>query len=72
MRSFSDIVCNAFTFLEFDGEYALYKADRFNREEDDKALAKAWAVVLADHKLLSAYMDDDAIESAFNFIMNEL
>lgn len=70
MKNFDDIICNAYTFIEFRGLFKAYSEDPRNQREDD--LIHAWDVVVEDYKSLSKHMTTEAIRQAHSYIMEEL
>lgn len=66
-----NLICSAFTYLEFDKNFDKYYQDNSNWKDDlrDIDIKSNWDTAKCDYELLSRYMDDRSIKQAQRLII---
>jgi len=67
-----NLICNAYTYIEFSGNYSLYEKENSKYESDVVYLLECWNKVVADYETVSQYMGDSAIMQAQKLVMEIL
>lgn len=68
-----NLICNAYTFLEFNGTLEEYLNDSFIGRDPIPLQQKKinWLQIVDDYMKVSQYLNDEAIKQAHNLVMNE-